>query len=59
MGPTEAIIILLIVLVLFGPTLVAFFVGYSLGKKKAAPPVPSASPSTTDTDSGVSGPGEE
>jgi hypothetical protein len=35
-GPAELIIVALILLVLFGPTLVAFFLGYTLGKKKAA-----------------------
>ena len=37
-GPTEIFIIAVILLVLFGPTLVAFFVGYTLGKRRGAQP---------------------
>lgn len=35
-GPAEGLIVLVFVLVLFGPTLVAFWLGYLLGKKKSA-----------------------
>lgn len=47
MGPAEIFIIGIIVLVLFGPTLVAFFIGYTLGKKKGAESPPTAPAPTT------------
>ena len=43
LGPTEIVIVGLILLVLFGPTLVAFFLGYTLGKKKGAEAAPETS----------------
>ena len=38
LGIGEAVIIVLIVLLLFGPTIVAFFVGYALGQRKGGEP---------------------
>jgi len=47
-GAAEILIILAIVVLLFGPTVVAFFAGYALGQKRgsapAAPTPPSAGP---------------
>lgn len=43
-GPTELAIISLVVVVLFGPTLLAFWIGYLLGKRRA---VESAVPAPT------------
>jgi hypothetical protein len=37
LGATEAGIILVLVLLLFAPTLVAFWLGYIMGQRKAAP----------------------
>lgn len=47
LGATELLIILGIVLVLFGPTLFAFWLGYTIGKKqptKARSSVPAPEP---------------
>lgn len=47
LGTTELLIILGIVLVLFGPTLFAFWLGYTIGKKqptKAPSSVPASGP---------------
>ena len=35
LGGAEAGVILVIVVVLFGPTLIAFWLGYTLGRKKS------------------------
>lgn len=52
-GPVEFVIIVTVLVMLFGPTLLAFWLGFVLGRKKNAPrvrsvdrpaPVPSASP---------------
>jgi hypothetical protein len=37
LGTTEAGIILVLVVLLFAPTLVAFWLGYVMGQRKAAP----------------------
>jgi len=52
LGPTEVLVILAIVALLFGPTLVAFLAGYALGQRRgsatASAPEPPA-PETPET----------
>jgi len=47
-GPVEGLIVFVILVMLFGPTLIAFWLGYTLGKKRSvtqpdAAPSPAAS----------------
>lgn len=35
LGPAELVIIILVVLALFGPTLIAFWLGFTLGRKSS------------------------
>lgn len=57
LGGTELLFLLGIVLVLFGPTLLAFWLGYTVGKNRAPgaqPPAPAPAPAPdapTDEDS--------
>ena len=37
-GGSEIVLLLVIVVVLFGPTIAAFWLGFTLGKKKSAAP---------------------
>lgn len=37
-GGSEIILLLVIVVVLFGPTIAAFWLGFTLGKKKSSAP---------------------
>ena len=52
LGGAEAGVILIIVVVLFGPTLIAFWVGYTLGRKKSdgQPVEPGSTAETTPTE---------
>lgn len=37
-GPIELVVLAIIVMVLFGPTLIAFWLGFTLGRKSTTPP---------------------
>jgi len=47
-GAAEAVIIVLIVLVLFAPTVIAFFVGYTLGQRKGGESAEKAPPASAE-----------
>jgi len=46
LGGAELIVLVVVAVALFGPTLIAFWLGYTLGKRKAAeePPAPELEP---------------
>lgn len=52
LGGAEFLILMVIVVVLFGPTLIAFWLGFTLGRKKASGPAGAAStPASTPPES--------
>jgi hypothetical protein len=62
-GPIELIVVLIIVVALFGPTLIAFWLGYTVGKRRsqpAPPPQPQPpAPAAPETPTEQASPAEE
>jgi flagellar basal body-associated protein FliL len=71
LGISEVVIIAIIVVVLFGPALAAFFLGYQFGRRRSAtdatgagsaapePPEPSSETAPEAADADSAGPGED